>query len=396
VRVLLLVTDLQRGGTPHRIARYARLLHGAHWTPPAAASTHTPSHDSHVAAAGLSLPETIEPIVGCLAPPGPVSAELEREGIATFACGARGAWDLRALARLAAEVRRRRPALLHATLFHANLAARLVGRCLRVPVLTSTATIEVERPWHLRWERATSGWDAGRLVTSTALAEHVHTACGVPRARIFLIPPALAPPPAESSQHATLRAAARTRFNLPPDRFVLAWAGRMDPVKRVERVLAVAARLTSPRQPVSVLLAGAGPEQDRLQAHARQQPEVETLFLGWQADLSGLFHSADVLVLPSRTEGLPNVALEALAHGLPVVAHDLPGLRELARECAGLLLAPHDTLQDLAACVGQLAADPSVRARRARAGWDWGQTALRPEAARAALLSAYRAVLADR
>src|SRR5262245_23746419 len=163
LRVVLLVTDLQRGGTPLRLAGLARGLKAA-------------GVDVHV---------------GCLAGRGPVSEELEAAGIPTFACGAKNARSFWALLRLIGHLRRIQPDLIHATLPHANVAARLVGGYLGIPVVTSTATIEVERRWH-RWiERRTAGWDRGHIVSSRALAEHVRTAFRVPAKRVHVVPMSL-------------------------------------------------------------------------------------------------------------------------------------------------------------------------------------------------------------
>ncbi len=94
MRVALLVTDLERGGTPLRLVRLARGL----------------------SAAG------VEVHAGCLAPRGPLSSELTAAGLATFACDAEDARDFLALKRLSQHMRRVQPDLIHATLLHANVA----------------------------------------------------------------------------------------------------------------------------------------------------------------------------------------------------------------------------------------------------------------------------------
>ena len=99
IRVMLLSTDLERGGLPLRIARMAPLLRNV----------------------------GIEPVVGCLASRGPLAEQLEQQGIETFACGGRGRFDAACLGKLVRLLRHYSPDVLHAALFHANLAARLEG-----------------------------------------------------------------------------------------------------------------------------------------------------------------------------------------------------------------------------------------------------------------------------
>lgn len=359
MRVALLVTDLQPGGTPLRIARLARGLRGA----------------------------GVTPLVGCLAPEGPVGAELAGDGIETFACGARGAWDVAALARLTAHLRRLAPDLIHATLTHANVAARLVGAALDIPVLASTATIEVERPWHVRLEHATGGWDAGHLVCSAALADHVIRCFDLRPERVHVVPPLIQPP------REMERGAARRALELPDHGFVVAWAGRFDPVKRVSLLIDAAHRLGD--ADFAVVLAGDGPLRDALQRQASTEPARGRIrFLGWQPDLSPLLAAADVLALPSLTEGVPNVALEAMWAGRPVVGDDIPALRELDAEPPRLLRIPQLAAGSLAAALRTLRDDVATGVALGRRARDWARSALDPAEAVAAVVSVYERILA--
>jgi len=251
VRVMLLVTDLQLGGTPLRIARLARGLRDA----------------------GLEVR------VGCLAPAGPVSGELESVGIGTFACNARHARDLAALQRLAQHVHRVKPDLIHATLTHANVAARLVGLACRIPVLTSTATIEVERRWHLWMERLTVRLDRGHIVNSRALADHVARSFYLPARRIRVLPPSIAPVPPRMD-----RGQARQRLGIAEHEFVTLWIGRFDPVKRLDIAVGCAEVLNV--VPSRLLLAGDGPYRPAVEQMVRLSPAARSIqLLGWQPDL---------------------------------------------------------------------------------------------------------------
>lgn len=307
MRVVLLITDLERGGTPLRIARLARGLRAL----------------------------GIDAVVGCLAPPGPISTELDADGIPTFACGARSARDLGALLRLALHIRRIKPDLIHSTLTHANVAARVVGKLQGIPVLTSTATIEMERRWHRTVERLTARMDEGHVVNSPGLAEHVQVAFGIPKRRVFVVAPSVRRFPKPD------RAVARAALQLPEDAFVAVWAGRFDPVKRLDLLLDAARQLRGLH--VRFVLAGDGPERERIGAEIRAAVLESTVSLpGWMSDLGTLLAAGDVFVFPSLTEGMPNALLEALAAGLPALATENPTARALAEQYAGLRLVGHD------------------------------------------------------
>ena len=325
MRIVLLVTDLQRGGTPLRLAAVARGLR--------------------------AIGEQVA--VGCLAPPGPVGLALERDGVEVFACGARRPWHVGALHRLRRALARIRPDVLHSTLVHANLAARLAGRGCCGVVLTGTATIEVQHRWH-RWiERATARLDDGHIVHSRVLAEHVCRAFGRPTDRVHVVPPLIWHLPARID-----RDEARRRLNLPASATVLLWAGRFDPVKRVELAISCTEALGPDAH---LLLAGDGPDRsriDRLIAARDLSQQVHPL--GWLDDLSLPFSAADALLLCSRTEGVPNVVLQAMAFGLPVVAVRLPTLCELAGDPPALTLVDQADATALAAAVRTLQADPTA------------------------------------
>lgn len=324
---MLLVTDFERGGTPLRIARLARGL----------------------AAAGIDVH------AGCLAPPGPVSDDLAATGIPVFACHARSARNVAALWRLADHVRRIRPDLLHATLVHANVAARLVGLVEQVPVIGATATIEVERRWHGWAERLTGGLERAHLVGSPAVAEHVVRAFRRPRRCVHVVPPSLDPWPQSVDRHT-----ARATLGLPDDAFVVAWTGRFDPVKRLDLVVMCAERLAD--IPAWFLLAGDGPQRppvERLLSHSPARPPVQ--LLGWRDDVPTILGAADAFLFPSLTEGMPNAVLEAMACGLAIVGRDIPALRELAGDEGRLQLVSGDDPADYAAALRRLHENETLR-----------------------------------
>ena len=97
--------------------------------------------------------------------------------------------------------------------------------------------------------------------------------------------------------------------------------------------------------------------------------EDAVTFLGGRADLADLYRAADLFVFPSRGEGCPNAVLEAMASGLPVVATDVAGNREVLGEDgkAGRLV-PTESPGALADAVADLMAAPSLRRELGIAG----------------------------
>ena len=141
-------------------------------------------------------------------------------------------------------------------------------------------------------------------------------------------------------------------------------AGRLTTQKGLDTLVAAAARWRSRRPEPVLAIAGTGPLAAAL---ARQAAEfgVDARFLGWRDDVPALLAAADVFVLPSRWEGQPLVLQEALLAGLPVVAADVGGVREVTGDAA-LLVSPGDP-QALAAAVLRVLDDAELAAGLAEA-----------------------------
>lgn len=131
------------------------------------------------------------------------------------------------------------------------------------------------------------------------------------------------------------------------------YVGRLSPQKAVPRLVKALAEMS---QPAQALLVGDGDERPKIEELLRQHLLTNVRLVGVQrgAELVESYRWADVLVLPSDREGMPLVALEAMACGLPVVATDVVGNRELLSE-VGILVPPNPT--DLALALDQLAQD---------------------------------------
>ena len=145
---------------------------------------------------------------------------------------------------------------------------------------------------------------------------------------------------------------ARRNLGLPPAAPIVGSAGRLVSQKNFDLLLAAAARLP---ETTVVALAGAGEERERLQARAAELGlGSRLLLLGQVEDMPGFLAALDVFAFPSRQEGRSNALLEAMASGLPVIAGDIPGNREMiAAGRTGLLFPPGDAAA-LAAAIGRL------------------------------------------
>jgi glycosyltransferase involved in cell wall biosynthesis len=166
------------------------------------------------------------------------------------------------------------------------------------------------------------------------------------------------PPPAD-------RAGLMAASDLPLDAALLVCVGRLAPAKN--QTLAIRALSEVPH--AVLLLVGDGPDRPRLEREAsRTGLERRVAFAGHRDDARQIIGAADAVVVPSRSEGLPNVVLEALAAGRPVVATAIRGIRELVTDGRDGLLVPPGDPRVMGEAVRMVLADPSLAARLGQAG----------------------------
>ncbi len=154
-------------------------------------------------------------------------------------------------------------------------------------------------------------------------------------------------------------------WGLEPGRPLLLAVGRL--VEAKNQALAVRALAGVPD--ASLVFVGDGPLREQLAQAARSAGVEERVVLaGPHLDARALIGAADALVISSRSEGLPLVALEALAAGTPVVATSVRGLRELLSDGRTALLVPPDDPEALAAALNRLLADDALARSLAERG----------------------------
>lgn len=165
------------------------------------------------------------------------------------------------------------------------------------------------------------------------------------------------------NQGASAKARARLveRFHVSQENFLIASAGRLSPEKGTADLLRAAALLKDEKfSDIRWVIFGEGVLQKSLQALARELGVHDrVIFAGFEKDLQNLLPGFDLLVNPSLSEQMPNIVLEAMAAGIPVVATDVGGVSEIAGPMAALALVPPDKPNELARCISELKADPN-------------------------------------
>jgi glycosyltransferase involved in cell wall biosynthesis len=266
--------------------------------------------------------------------------------------------EVRHLARLIDEVR---PDLVHAHSAKAGLAGRLAVRG-RIPTVFQPHAWSFEAvggataDLALRWERWGARW-AERVVC----VSEAERATGV-RARIpgrwSVIPNGIDPQRFHPAAAGAVRTGLAPLAGVHPAAPLAVCVGRLCRQKGQDVLLRAWETVVRRVPEARLVLVGDGPDGDLL----RQDAPESVVFAGAVADACPWYQAADLVVLPSRWEGMALAPLEAMACGRPVVVTDVDGAREsLPSSLAARCLVPPENPAALAGAVTELLLDPPLR-----------------------------------
>ena len=299
--------------------------------------------------------------------PGPWVGELEAAGIRfralhsstrSFSVVA----DLRAAVELYRVLREERPDVLHTHNPKPGLYGRIVGRLARVPIVVNTVHglyAAPDDPWAKRTlvytlEALAARCSDAELVQNPEDLALLHRLRISPRAELLgngVDLDRFDPDRLDPEVRRTVRAALGVR----DDQVVVGTIGRLVREKGYPELLDAATRL-DPERFVLVCVGGDDPEKadalDRATIEAARARGVR--FLGHRDDVAELLAAFDVFVLASHREGFPRAAMEAAAMGLPVVATDIRGCREIVEPGVNGTLVPVRDAAALAAAITPL------------------------------------------
>lgn len=179
----------------------------------------------------------------------------------------------------------------------------------------------------------------------------------------------------------------------PVETVVFGFAARLEKGKGPLVLLDAFAHVRSQLDNTSLQIAGAGPEEQAVRLRAQELGLLDTCeLLGaykTPQQKNAFMQSVDVFVLPTLAEGTPNSIIEAMAHGLPVIASAVGGVPDLVTRESGILVTPGDP-QSLASAMKLLASDHQLRRRMGREARARYEKLFSPEVVVPMLMDAYR------
>jgi glycosyltransferase involved in cell wall biosynthesis len=165
----------------------------------------------------------------------------------------------------------------------------------------------------------------------------------------------------------------RADLGLDGSAVVVGFVGRLTADKGIDDIVEVLERLGAEGRDIRLLLIGdiedADPPSDRTRRVVAEDPRV--VVVGWVPDPTALYPAMDLLVFPSRREGLPNVPLEAQACGIPIVGYAATGTVDAVVDGRTARLVPVGDVDALVDAVRGVIDDPDESARLGAAGREW-------------------------
>lgn len=244
--------------------------------------------------------------------------------------------NVRAIHRVAKQVNAE---LIHTTLFESDIAGRTAARLAGI-ASTSSLVVDSYSASHYAQEsrikldaaravdRVTAQFTTRFHAVSHSVAESVAPRLHI-NPRIIDVIPRGRDPKRFSYRNEGVRRTTRAELGIPPTTPLLLAVGRLEPQKGLIHLLAALPGVTAENPGTILLIAGReGRASECLRAAARPS-RAEIRFLGHRSDVAALMTAADVLCFPSEREGSPGTLIEALAVGCPVVASEIPTVREV-------------------------------------------------------------------
>ncbi|MCA9024423.1 MAG: glycosyltransferase [Planctomycetaceae bacterium] len=350
-RIAFCITELDPGGAERALVRIVMGLDRSRWSP-------------HVY---------------CLAERGPLADDLDNAGVPLTCLNVRSGRDFAVVRRLTKALKEFRPEILQTFMFHGNIVGRLAAWRAGVPiVIAGVRVIEPDMRWRMLLDRWTNRLVDHTICVSRAVAD-AYRKLGYREEQLTVVPNGV-----DFERFANAEPADLTAFGIPREARTIISVGRLHPQKGFDNLIDAFAQLFNQDhvgKNLHLLIVGEGPDRGGLQVDIEEQGMTNFVHLiGRQSDTAPLLQAADLFVLSSRWEGMPNVLLEAMAAGLPCVATNVEGVSELILDGeTGLTAQPNPP--SLSKQMERLLTDQSLSSRLASAGqahvreqFSWEQT----------------------
>jgi len=281
--------------------------------------------------------------------------------------------DLKAIGQLWRILRRERPDILHTHNPKPGVYGRIVGRLAGVPIVVNTVHGLYATPESSLLKRIivyTLEWVASRfsdaeLIQSPEDFELLWQRRIMPRSKLRLLGNGV---DLERFQpNPELRAQVREELGLTDGQIAVGLIARLVEEKGVPELIAASERLDK-RHVVFIVGPKDHEKADAVSEELLSRAEANGVrFLGMRKDVDRIYQGLDIFVLPSHREGFPRAAMEAAASGLPVIATDIRGCRQVVNDGINGFLFPVRDVEALTGAIERVGSDAGMRSEMSRA-----------------------------
>lgn len=326
-------------------------------------------------------------VIGMSAP-GPYVASIERRGIRHVALdhatrATAPLRDARALAELVRRFREVRPAIVHTHNPKPGVYGRIAARLAGVPVIINTVHGLYAQPAD-RWRKRAAVYAIERIADAFGQLDLVQSrddaatlrSLRVPTRRLELLGNGIdlerfSPARVDEREGGSVRDRLRAEVGVAPGSVVVGMVGRLVREKGFGEAFEAARHLTEAGVDVRFVVVGGhdGDKADTLNdVDIERATAAGVVLVGERLDVERWYRVMDLFVFPSHREGFPRAPMEAAAMGLPIIASDIRGCREVVEPDVNGILVPVRDAAALVSAIEALVANPQRRAAMGTAG----------------------------
>ena len=313
--------------------------------------------------------------VAVLTRTGPLAGQLDAAGVPYTLINKKAKLDLIAYWRLKKLIREIKPDIVHTWLFAGNSYGRAAALACKVPVIF--AGERCVDPWKGRGHFMIDRYLAPKttaIITNSSGVVDFYSQNGIPADKFAVIPNAVVMPTEKLQSESLTREQVFEELGIAPAKHLVGMVARLWPQKRIKEAVWAADMLKFAGEDVQFVVFGDGPQADELVRYRNSiRINDRVHFFGHRADVSRFMPHFDVLWCTSAYEGQSNSILEAMSFGVPVVASDIPGNRDLVEhDVTGFLTPEHGDdpnrrSRDMVKRTTQIFEDPAKKAELSQA-----------------------------
>jgi glycosyltransferase involved in cell wall biosynthesis len=299
-------------------------------------------------------------------------AQAEKAGLKNFGIPMASRFDIRALWKLTQFLRHQRIDLLCTHGYKSTVMGWWAGRKVGIPVVAFSRGYTAENPKVAFYEwldRRFLKRADGIIFVSEGQRKRLEN-LGIKGRRSWVVRNAVAAASLTDTACGDLREEVLERLGIPNAIEMVVSAGRLSPEKGHRFLVEAVGMLRGGINNTHFVFCGDGPCQNELEKRSKELGISEIChFAGFRHDLKEIFQAMDLLVLPSLTEGLPNVVLEAYACAKPVIATSVGGVPEIVEDGVNGILVPPERADLLAEAIKSCLVAPEKRRMMGEAGY---------------------------